>query len=150
MLLLRQLLSKERRNSRFLSVSKKCYSASSCCLTLTRMIFAMKPAHQKTRPGSGNMEKIGYTISILFISLLRMAELIIIPHQSPWTMQIVNAICGIGNIVNKAHKVFESFYRALFTNICLPVMELLFQYIPLMIITMLLYVHTHFYSLGSQ
>ena len=32
-----------------------------------------------------------------------------------------------------------SFYQALFTNICFPVMELLFQYIPLMTVTMLLY-----------
>ena len=54
-------------------------------------------------------------------------------------MLTVNAICGIGKFANKAKKLFESFYRALFTNICLLVMELLFQYIPLMTITMLLY-----------
>ena len=42
-------------------------------------------------------------------------------------------------ICEKSEKLFESFYRALFTNICFPVMELLFQYIPLMTITVLLY-----------
>ena len=83
--------------------------------------------------------KIGYTICILLITLLWLAELIILPHQSTWTMPIVNTICGIGQFANKAEKLFESFYWALFTNICLPVMELLFQYIPLMTITMLLY-----------
>ena len=51
----------------------------------------------------------------------------------------MNDICGVGNIANKAHKVFDSFHGALFTNICLPLMWLLFQYIPLMIITMLIY-----------
>ena len=46
---------------------------------------------------------------------------------------------ALENLRTKQKKVFKSFYRALFTNICLPVMEFLFQYIPLMIITMLLY-----------
>ena len=41
-------------------------------------------------------------------------------------MLIVNANCGIENILKKAHKVFKYFYRVLFTNICLPVMELPF------------------------
>ena len=90
-------------------------------------------------PELGIWHKIGYTFCILLIALLRLAELIILPHQSTWTMPIVNAICGIGKFANKVKKVFESFYRALFTNICFPVMELLFQYIPLMTVTMLLY-----------
>ena len=54
-------------------------------------------------------------------------------------MPIVNAICGIGKFANKVKKLFESFYQALFTNICFPVMELIFQYIPLLTFTMLLY-----------
>ena len=90
-------------------------------------------------PELGIWHKIGYTFFILLIALLRLAKLIILPHQSDWTMPIVNAICGNGKFANKAKKIFESFYRALFTNICLPVMGLLFQYIPLMTITMLLY-----------
>ena len=87
----------------------------------------------------GIWHKLGYTFCILLIALLRLAELIILPHQSTWTMPIVNSICGIENFANKVKKVFESFYRALFTNICFPVTELLFQYIPLMTVTMLLY-----------
>ena len=68
-----------------------------------------------------------------------MSELIILPHQSTWPMPIMNAICGIGKFAKKMKKVFKSFYRALFTNICFPVMELLFQYIPLMTVKMLLF-----------
>ena len=101
-------------------------------------------------PELGIWHKIGYTICILLISLLRLAELIILPHQSTWTMPIVNAICGIGKFANKAKKVFEYFYRALFTNICFPVMELLFQYIPLMTVTILLYfASSTFYSVNG-
>ena len=55
----------------------------------------------------GIWHKIGYTICILIIALLRLAELIILPHQLTWTMPIVNAICGIEKFANKVKKIIR-------------------------------------------
>ena len=60
----------------------------------------------------------GYTFCILLITLLRLAELIILHHQSTWTMPIVNAICGIGKFANKA-KTYSSLFIGIIYQ-CLP------------------------------
>ena len=82
------------------------------------MIFARKPARQKLGPELGIWHKIGYTFCILLIALLRLAELIILSHQSTWTMLIVNAICGIGKFENKV-----KLFRVLLSGI-------IYQYLP--------------------
>ena len=80
--------------------------------------------------------KIGHITCFLLIALLRLAEIILLPTQSPWTMPVVDASC---KIMDTANEVYDFFHRVLFENIWLPFFEFTCQYIPLMLITILLY-----------
>ena len=78
-------------NWRYLSTSRNYYVPTSCYLMWMQINTARKSVNQKILgPELRIWHKIGYTLCILYIASLRLAELIILSNQSPWKITIVN------------------------------------------------------------